>query len=181
MILMGIDPENHDLNTVVDKALICEKARDQVERVLKEPEHQMGGDSSKPKREWTRFKNRNGGNRNFKPGTSEEKPHTAKSEKVHANAMSPQNASEYKPKPGSNMKRLPRSKLDELRAEGKCFNCRQPGHEQRNCPRLQSMKPPRPAVQSGSISFARMEKLTAKKAQGAQKGFLVQKTIKKML
>ena len=43
--------------------------------------------------------------------------------------------------------------------EGKCFNCREAGHEQRNCPKLQSMKPPRMAIKAGAIRFALLEKL----------------------
>jgi len=163
MILMGVDPEIDDLNTVLDKALISEKARDQTDRMSKETERQGGGESSKTKREWTRFKNRTGGTKNYKPGNKDDKPQNTKSDKVRANAISPQNTPDYKSRSGSNQKRLPRAKLDELRAEGKCFNCRQPGHEQRNCPKLQSMRPPRPGVGAGAVSFAKMEKLAAKK------------------
>jgi len=155
MILMGIDPEIDDLNTVIDKALISEKARDQMERVSKESERYTGGETSKPKREWTRFKNRSGGSKNFNPETSDSEPQTLTSDEVRANAVSPQNAPEYKPKTGPSNKRLPRAKLDELRAEGKCFNCQQPGHEQWNCPKLHSMRPPRPMVNIGSVSFSK--------------------------
>ena len=49
--------------------------------------------------------------------------------------------------------------MDTLRAEGKCFNCREAGHEQRNCPRLQSMKPPKTAIKAGVIGFTSLEKL----------------------
>ena len=49
--------------------------------------------------------------------------------------------------------------MDMLRAEGKCFNCREAGHEQRNCPRLQSMKLPMTAIKAGAIGFASLEKL----------------------
>ena len=163
MVLMGADPEVDDLNSVIDKAMISEKALDQIERISKESERQTDNETSKPKREWTRFKNRSGGSKNFKPGTSDNKPQTPKSDKVRANAVSPQNTPESKSKPGYNNKRLPRAKLDKLRAEGKCFNCRQTGHEQRNCPKLQSMKPPRPSINAGSISLVNMDKLAAEK------------------
>jgi len=115
MVLLGADPEIDDLNSVIDKALISEKSLDQIEQISKESERRTGGETSKPKREWTRFKNRNGGSKNFKPGTSDNKPQTPKSDKVRANAMSPQNTPESKPKAGpSYSKRLPRAKLDEL-------------------------------------------------------------------
>ena len=72
---------------------------------------------------------------------------------------------ENKPRGGHGPRKLSRAKLDELRAEGKCFNCRQTGHEQRNCPKLQSMKPPKHTVNAGSICFAKMEKLAEQKEQ----------------
>ena len=79
--------------------------------------------------------------------------------------MSPQNALENKPRGGHSPRKLSRAKLDELRAKGKCFNCRQIGHKQRNCPKLQSMKPPKQTVNTGSIRFAKMEKLVEQKEQ----------------
>jgi hypothetical protein len=53
--------------------------------------------------------------------------------------------------------------MDNLRAEGKCFNCRETGHEQRNCPKLNSMRPPRQAIKAGAISFTKMEELADRK------------------
>jgi hypothetical protein len=53
--------------------------------------------------------------------------------------------------------------MDNLRAEGKCFNCRETGHEQRNCPKLNSMRPPRQVIKAGAISFAKMEELADRK------------------
>ena len=52
----------------------------------------MEGNKSPPKWEWTRFKNQTGRNRNFKPREWDEKPTPNKSDKVHANTMSPQRA-----------------------------------------------------------------------------------------
>ena len=56
-----------------------------------------------------------------------------------------------------------RSKLDTLRAEGKCFHCQEQGHKQRNCPKLSSMKPPRHAIKAGSIQFAQLDRLAEQK------------------
>ena len=72
---------------------------------------------------------------------------------------------ENKPRGGHGPRKLLRAKLDELRAKGKCFNCEQMGHEQCNCPKLQSMKPPKQTVNTGSIYFAKMEKLVEQKEQ----------------
>ena len=52
-----------------------------------------------------------------------------------------------------------------LRAEGKCFNCQETGHEQRNCPKLNLMRPPKPIIKARSISFTKMEELAKHKAR----------------
>ena len=77
--------------------------------------------------------------------------------------MSPQESQKDKPKPGANYKKLSRAKMDELRAKGKCFNCKEKGHEQRNCPKLSSMKPLKTAINAGSVRFAKLEQLAEKK------------------
>jgi len=48
-------------------------------------------------------------------------------------------------------RRISRSKCDQLRAAGKCFQCEETGHDQRNCPKLHSMR--RPAMGLGSVMF----------------------------
>ena len=53
--------------------------------------------------------------------------------------------------------------MDSLRAEGKCFHCHKKGHEQRNCPKKSSMKPPRSSVKSRSIQLANLDKLAKDK------------------
>jgi len=178
---LRIDPEQDDLNTIIREAIATEKAYDETDRPSKKD--QKEGGSNKPKREWTRFKNRNGGTKHYKPGENESE--NKKSDKIRANAVSPQSTpqnSGQKPSQSANQnapkkeykdkgkeksdykhKNLSRSKMDALRAEGKCFNCQQQGHEQRNCPKLQSMKPPQSAIKAGTISFASMEVLASKK------------------
>ena len=77
--------------------------------------------------------------------------------------MSPQEPQKDKPKPGANHRKLSRVKMDELRAEGRCFNCREKGHEQQNCPKLNSMEPPKSAINTRLIQFASLERLAEKK------------------
>ena len=132
----------------------------------KEPRSEASG-SHKPKREWTRFKNRSGGTAHYKP---EEASRTGnKPNKIRANVVSPTNQGPPKDKPQQgyknnkqytkHVKKLSRKQIDMLRAEGKCFNCREAGHKQRNSPRLQSMKPPKMAIKAGAIGFTLLEKL----------------------
>ena len=173
MLHIATEPTYILINSV-PKICFLMKSRDErhCERNLRSE-----GDKRTPKREWTRFKNRTGGNKNFRPGEREDKPSQNKSDKVCANVMSPQNASkppdapnqnkpsDQKPRSGPHRKKLSREQMNSLRAEGKCFNCRETGHEQRNCPKLNLMRPPKPVIKAGSISFAKMEELAERKAR----------------
>ena len=117
--------------------------------------------------QWTRFKNRNGGTAHYKPGEASWTGNNPN--KIQANAMSPTNQGPPRDKPQQgyknkqyskeDSKKLSRKQLDTLRVEEKCFNCRESGHEQRNCPKLQSMKPPRMGFKAGAIGFTLLEKL----------------------
>ena len=53
---------------------------------------------------------------------------------------------------------MSRAKRDELRAAGKCFQCEETEHDQRNCPKLHSMR--RPAVNATRIEAARQEQVS---------------------
>ena len=174
MAMMDAEPEIDYLNDIISKAERAEKARDERNRErLRRPE----GEKLPSKREWTRFKNRSGGNKNYRPGNND-KSNQNKSDKIRANAMSPQSApgpsqqkppnqnnNGQKPKFNPNHKKLSREMMNALRVEGKCFNCREKGHEQRNCPKLESMKPPKPHIKAGSIRFADLEELSNRKDQ----------------
>ena len=62
LVMKGIDPERHGINKIVRNATRCEKVQDHRKRQLRNDRdrHPEGG-THKPKREWTRFKSRNGG------------------------------------------------------------------------------------------------------------------------
>ena len=158
MALLHVDPERDSLERALKQAMKCEKAREERAYILKgerDYDAEPSG-SCKPKREWTRFKNRAGGTVKYKPGGNEQAGN--KSGKIQANAMSPQipdkellkeKPQEEKPHGGkkpygkSNGKppydknknknkgnQLSRAQLDTLRAEGRCFNCKDTGHKQ---------------------------------------------------
>ncbi|KIJ22432.1 hypothetical protein M422DRAFT_277140 [Sphaerobolus stellatus SS14] len=62
--------------------------------------------------------------------------------------------------------------MNELRAEGRCFNCRKEGHESRNCPDRRSAPSPRTSkVSSSSVRFAKLEKLAEQKREADIKIF----------
>ena len=95
----------------------------------------------------------------FKPGTSTNKPQEPRTEKVRANAVSPPKEQR------KDIQKQSRTKLDALRAEGKCFHCEEKGHEQRNCPKRHTMRPPKPQIKASSIRFDKIERLVAQKEE----------------
>ena len=52
--------------------------------------------------------------------------------------------------------KIDRAKWDKLRAAGKCFQCEETGHDQRNCPKLHSVR--RPTVNATNIESARRQR-----------------------
>ena len=68
MRLFSYDPERASLSSTIRWAIKCEKSQNERSRILKEDRvRQPEGETHKPKREWTRFKNRNGGTKHYKP------------------------------------------------------------------------------------------------------------------
>ena len=107
-----------------------------------------------PERKWGQFVNRTDGPLPWRPmeggsgsGTRE------KPEKVRANAVTPQPPNEpSRPRDRERQRygrKISRVKCDLLRAAGKCFQCEETGHDQRNCPRLHSAR--RPTASSANI------------------------------
>ena len=53
--------------------------------------------------------------------------------------------------------KIDHTKCDELRAAGKCSQCEETGHDQRNCPKLHSVR--RPTVNVTNIELARRQRM----------------------
>lgn len=167
MAFGGVDPEITAYGDLVRRADDAERARDQrhLERSIK-PE----GAKQAPKREWGRFKNNNNRNYNSRTGGSsngryvdrEEKSISNRSDRIRANAVSPPNDKTQRQRPEiqrQNKKHTPNPKMDVLRAEGRCFNCHEIGHEKRNCHKLNSMKPPKPKIATSSMRVSKLDRI----------------------
>jgi hypothetical protein len=158
LIEWGISAENTPLARIVRKAMDIEASEETYRREAKN--NQPGP----PERSWGRFANRTGGPQRWKPsGEGEGSESRPKSDRVRANAVSPQHSNEQgRPQERGHQKRgrrISRAKRDQLRAAGKCFQCEEAGHDQRNCPKLHSMR--RPEV--NAVELARRERLTKPK------------------
>lgn len=66
---------------------------------------------------------------------------------------------------------LTREELNQLRAEGRCFNCKQEGHDARNCPKSQMATAPK--ISTGSVRIAKLQKLANEKQQMETKLFAI--------
>ncbi|KAF9789345.1 hypothetical protein BJ322DRAFT_1105211 [Thelephora terrestris] len=160
---MGAHPERSDLNTIADCAARAEDG-------LLEAELQKQKDIPKEGRTWGRFPNRVSGPQPHRPARDDGGMDRNKGqEQVRANAITPQPRMDPNrtdggrhPDGGRNRRarkgrRVSREKRDQLRAEGKCFQCEQVGHSQRDCPELNMMRPP--AIRANNVNIARLERL----------------------
>jgi hypothetical protein len=114
-------------------------------------------------RTWGRFANRTTGPKPYQPVREDEKSERAEGrDRVRANAVTPNprpgptRPNGQRPKPTRRGKKISREKRDQLRAEGKCFQCERTGHSQRDCPEFNTMKPP--TVRMNHIELARLER-----------------------
>ncbi|KAI9068602.1 hypothetical protein FKP32DRAFT_1695592 [Trametes sanguinea] len=58
------------------------------------------------------------------------------------------------------MTKMSREERDRLRAEGRCFTCKETGHQSSNCPTRKTAKAPRvPGLQAGAVNFQDLERL----------------------
>ena len=150
---MGAHPERSSLEKLVKYA---SRIEDGMLEAAAQRSHDCEG------RTWGRFANRTSGPKPYHPHKEEDKPEAK--DRVRANAITPQPRAgpsrqneqrQYKQRRG---RKVSRTKRDQLRAEGKCFQCEQPGHSQRDCPELNTMRPP--VVRSNRVEIARLERLS---------------------
>ncbi|KAJ3474431.1 hypothetical protein NLI96_g12462 [Meripilus lineatus] len=165
LIKKGYTPETTKLSKLVKHA----SRRERAQEVKEKEEREFRG--KRPGRGWGRFKNRTNGPENvkqaeqttakhettLKPANSAKKPENS----PKGNQENSQNK-KGKDSPRERKNPLSREERDRLRAEGRCFNCRDVGHESRNCPKRKTAKAP--TVHAGSVRFDKLEQL-AKQAR----------------
>jgi hypothetical protein len=161
LIEWGISAERTPLEKIVRKAIDIENSEEAHRREMRSSKVT---NASPPERKWGRFANRTNGTQPYRPDNGEggSRPRE-RTGRVRVNAMTPQPQTE-RPRPQNEGRRkqgrkLSRAKRDELRAAGKCFQCEETGHGQRDCPKLNSMR--RPAVTVNNVDLARLERLSS--------------------
>ena len=135
-----------------------------AEDSLLEAELALKRESTKEGRTWGRFVNRSSGPKPYQPTREDERLAKGEGrERVHTNAVTPQpQAGPSRPdgrhvKHARKGKKISKEKRDQLHVEGKCFQCEQLGHSQRDCPELNTLRPPNMRV--NNVEIARLERL----------------------
>jgi len=160
LIEWDIAPEHTPLEAIVRKAMSIENSEEVLRREVK-----ASGATGPPDRKWGRFANRVDGPQPFRPATESGGSESSKGrrERFRANSATPQPSADQSQRQGHRRqgRKLSRAKRDELRAAGKCFQCEDTGHDQRNCPKPHP--PPRPTtnpVHVDNVEIARLERLS---------------------
>ncbi|EPQ50089.1 hypothetical protein GLOTRDRAFT_97238 [Gloeophyllum trabeum ATCC 11539] len=153
----GYSPEDTSFKKLVKWAIRFEASNEARRR----EEREFRG---KPKgREWGRFQARTSGNTPHKPAAQAESSNSSNSSnrpsRNEKKAYNNTNRGDRKPRDRSN--KISKDERDRLRAEGRCFSCKEAGHESRNCPKRHEAKAPR--LGAGSIRFAELETLAKQK------------------
>ena len=160
LIEWDISPEHTPLEAIVRKAMSIENSEEALRREMK-----ASGATGPPDRKWGRFANRVDGPQPFRPAAESGGSGSSRGrrEKFRANSVTPQPSAELSQRQGHRRqgRKLSRAKRDELRAAGKCFQCEETGHDQRNCPKLHSLRrPTASAVHVGNVEIARLGRLS---------------------
>ena len=171
VLKMGANQERSTFDKIVECAILAEES-------LNESNAQLNRGS----RSWGRFASRNEGPEPYRPSNGEgSSSRNSGRDRVRANAVTPQPGGSQSRNSGRNRdsgqnrgndrgqdkrkgrfgRTISRAKRDELRAEGKCFQCERVGHSQRDCPDLNTLHPA--AVLAGDI--ARLERLSGARGQ----------------
>jgi hypothetical protein len=166
LIEKGLNPERSSLKQLITKAQRKEEAveaKKQEERVYRDKANPQG-------HRWGRFSNAGTDsnrtvrfeNENEKEPMSSGQPtnNRAGHKKPELTERRPPRDHKSNSRPGDRERRPTQSRLskeetDRLRAEQRCFSCKEVGHEIRNCPNHQNAKAP--TLSTGSINIVSLE------------------------
>ena len=158
VVQMGAHPERLSLDTIVKCAV-------RVEDSIVEAELQKPKESPREGHTWGRFANQTSRPKPYRPPCEANKQYKVEGkERVCANAVTPQpqagpsRTEGGHPRHARRGKKISKERRDQLRAEGKCFQCEQQGHSQRDCLELNMMRPLK--VQVNNVNVAQLERLS---------------------
>jgi hypothetical protein len=155
----GLSPEKHSLEHLIKYAARREDAVEALKREEKAWKGQPAG------RRWGRFENRVEGPQPAKGPTQEKGKGNQPAETQGNSGQNTVNKKEKEKKEQSTSKPPQRPKLskeerDKLRAEQRCFSCKEVGHESRNCPKRWQAKAPN--IKAGAVNIAEVDAKAAK-------------------
>ncbi|TFK79489.1 hypothetical protein K466DRAFT_579187 [Polyporus arcularius HHB13444] len=159
LIEKGYDPETTKLDRLVKHAVRREKAYRQAQK----EERAFRG--KVPGRGWGRFESRTTGPQPWKPRSeqtdSQQREKRGKDLPQPAfKSQSSRKTSSAHASPSERRERknpLSKEEMQRLRSEGRCFACKETGHESRNCPARKRAKAP--ALSTSSVRFTELEAL----------------------
>ncbi|EIW52097.1 uncharacterized protein TRAVEDRAFT_24776 [Trametes versicolor FP-101664 SS1] len=175
LIEKGLNPEKTKLDKLVKYAIQKEEAYSEARREERAFSGQVPG------RSWGRFGTRAEGPEPYKPSAERQegesyKPSAERQEgESYKDKSKPTKNTTAESKPSRNetakapqkdhecSNPLSREERDRLRAEGRCFTCKDVGHQSSNCPTRKTAKAPTgPGIHVGSINFADLDRLAAR-------------------
>lgn len=169
-----MSPEETRLEKLIKWAIRFEKSNEALRNeALKREDRDFK--SSPIYKNWGRYQAAETNN-DYRTGKSDERKGAQTEHKV-APDRKPQISTNAKPSGQNKGKAAPRSKLspeerDKMRAEGRCFECKEIGHQSRNCPKRHEAKAPKVSVGAVRYEYLRnvnLDKLTDEKlAAGAR-------------
>ncbi len=166
LIEKGMNPEKTPLDRLVKHAVRREEAHEQARQEERDFQRQVPG------RPWEQFANRSRGS---EPWESKEEFDERQSyaDEQQANEVSPQKTTEHMQTASTSKKRnrLSEEELDYLRAEGRCFTCKEVGHQSQNCHTRQTAKAP--TMTASSVRFAKIEELAERAREADEAGIRI--------
>ncbi|KAJ7839107.1 hypothetical protein B0H14DRAFT_3869816 [Mycena olivaceomarginata] len=143
LIGKGLDPERSSLKKMAKYAT----REESVQETIRREQRETNGSGQYPN--W-QAKNTHG----KKPDSGNQNGQKPQQQKSSSDGKASDKGKERK-KQGQVTSTLSKEERDRLRAEGRCFNCKDVGHDQRNCPSRQTAKGPN--IKTSSVRFEEID------------------------